>query len=272
MDTNDVGSFFCEVCHKGEEIYSTDCCSGNTIEWHETLSIPVPSEEQKISGESSTLITIRIVREGSREVLGEAVIDGDILEHGCRTQDIVKLKLSNKVGSLTVAMNRGTKVPKLVAELEINAMPSKVTLKSHKISIGEDNMSICWDESIILKPVSTTSKIQCFIRMSDDDLCYMTLDGSHDVCKGPMMVELENQDKSNHGTGILQLNMDVGVEQDSARKTGTLGATLPPGRNGNTRGKHRRHITVHGIESFKNGERPGQSPDTNIQQFKLLEL
>ena len=80
------------------------------------------------------------VKGESETPLGAASLDEEIIENGCKTQDIVKLKLSNKIGSISVAMNRVNKVPNLKAELELQSMPSKTTVESQNIDVGADEI------------------------------------------------------------------------------------------------------------------------------------
>eukprot|EP00945_MAST-04E_sp_MAST-4E-sp1_P008900 g8900.t1 len=229
-----------------------------------------PGNQESSTDDGSVSISVK----GESETpLGAASLDEEIIENGCKTQDIVKLKLSNKIGSISVAMNRVNKVPNLKAELELQSMPSKTTVESQNIDVGADEICIQWAGSAVLKTLRKSTKaFQCLLRLSDNDACRMVLMGAQKICKGNATAELKDKNSSSGIHGDLHMNLGVVVESESSNRTGTLGTTLPLGVSAHKHGKHRRHVTVHGVETFQDGPGADQASDAKNESVDSVDL
>ncbi len=271
IEKNPDDSFLCEV-YRGENlVYSTKRSGGSSAEWHETVCIAnFPGNQESSTDDGSVSISVK----GESETpLGAASLDEEIIENGCKTQDIVKLKLSNKIGSISVAMNRVNKVPNLKAELELQSMPSKTTVESQNIDVGADEICIQWAGSAVLKTLRKSTKaFQCLLRLSDNDACRMVLMGAQKICKGNATAELKDKNSSSGIHGDLHMNLGVVVEPESSNRTGTLGTTLPLGVSAHKHGKHRRHVTVHGVETFQDGPGADQASDAKNESVDSVDL
>ena len=68
------------------------------------------------------------------------------------------------------------------------------------------------------------------------------------------------------------MNLGVVVEPESSNRTGTLGTTLPLGVSAHKHGKHRRHVTVHGVETFQDGPGADQASDAKNESVDSVDL